>query len=67
MGVVHAVNGGKAEISSGLESTTLWGRPYLLEKVVGITLKVSVDAFFQTNTRMTEVLYGLVAGRWRRR
>ena len=37
------------------------GPPYLLEKVAGITLKVSVDAFFQTNTRMTEVLYGLVA------
>jgi 23S rRNA (uracil1939-C5)-methyltransferase len=60
VGLVHAVNGGRAEISSGLESTTLWGRPYLLEKVAGITLKVSIDAFFQTNTRMTELLYGLV-------
>ena len=28
VGLVHAINGGKAEISSGLESTTLWGRPY---------------------------------------
>ena len=61
VGVVHAVNGGQAEISSGLGSDTLWGRPYLLEKVAGITLKVSVDAFFQTNTRMTDVLYGLAA------
>jgi 23S rRNA (uracil1939-C5)-methyltransferase len=61
VGLVHAVNGGKAEISSGLGSETLWGRPYLLEKVAGITLKVSVDAFFQTNTRMTDVLYGLAA------
>ena len=61
VGLVHAINGGVAEISSGLESETLWGRPYLLEKVAGITLKVSVDAFFQTNTRMTEVLYGLAA------
>jgi 23S rRNA (uracil1939-C5)-methyltransferase len=60
VGLVHAVNGGRAEISNGLESTTLWGRPHLLEKVAGITLKVSVDAFFQTNTRMTELLYGLV-------
>jgi 23S rRNA (uracil1939-C5)-methyltransferase len=60
VGLVHAVNGGRAEISNGLESTTLWGRPYLLEKVAGITLKVSVDAFFQTNTSMTEALYGLV-------
>ena len=61
VGLVHAVNGGKAEISSGLGSETLWGRPYLLEKVAGITLKISVDAFFQTNTRMTDVLYGLAA------
>jgi len=60
VGVVHAVNGGRAEISNGLQSTTLWGRPHLLEKVAGLTLKVSVDAFFQTNTRMTELLYGLV-------
>ena len=37
------------------------GRPYLLEKVAGLTLKVSLDAFFQTNTLMAERLYGLVA------
>ncbi len=61
VGFVHSVNGGKAEISAGLEGTTLWGRAYLLEKVAGVTLKVSVNAFFQTNTRQTEVLYGLAA------
>jgi 23S rRNA (uracil1939-C5)-methyltransferase len=61
VGVVHAVNGGQAEISSGLEYELLWGRPFLLEQVAGITLKVSVDAFFQTNTRMADRLYDLVA------
>lgn len=61
VGIVHAVNGGRAEISSGLESRTLWGRPFLLEKMAGVTLKVSVDAFFQTNTLMAHALYGLVA------
>jgi 23S rRNA (uracil1939-C5)-methyltransferase len=59
VGLVHSVNEGQAEVSSGLEGTTLWGRPYLLENVAGVTLKVSVNAFFQTNTRQTEVLYGL--------
>ena len=39
------------------------GRPYLLEKLAGLTLKVSLDAFFQTNTLMAERLYGLVARR----
>lgn len=61
VGIVHATNGGKAEISSGLESTTLWGRPYLLEQVRGITLKVSIDAFFQTNTFMANELYRVAA------
>jgi len=61
VGIVHAVNGGRAEISSGLESETLWGRPFLLEKVAGVTLKVSVDAFLQTNTLMAHALYGIVA------
>ena len=61
VGVVHAVNPGKAELSAGLPSTTLWGRPFLLEKLAGLTLKVSLDAFFQTNTQMAGLLYGLIA------
>jgi 23S rRNA (uracil1939-C5)-methyltransferase len=61
VGLVHAVNPGKAELSAGLPFTTLWGRPFLLEKIAGLTLKVSLDAFFQTNTVMAERLYGLVA------
>ena len=60
VGVLHATNGGRAEVSSGLASRALWGRPYLLERLGGVTLKVSVDAFFQTNTSMAEVLYQIV-------
>jgi 23S rRNA (uracil1939-C5)-methyltransferase len=37
------------------------GRAHLFEKVAGITLKISVNAFFQTNSRQTEILYGLAA------
>ncbi len=61
VGVLHSINEGRAELSSGLEGTTLWGRPHLFEKVAGITLKISVNAFFQTNLRQTEVLYRLAA------
>jgi 23S rRNA (uracil1939-C5)-methyltransferase len=60
VGVLHATNASRAEVSSGLEWQVLWGRPDLLEKMAGITLKVSVDAFFQTNTLMAHALYGLV-------
>ncbi len=61
VGVLHAVNGGGAEISAGLESTLLWGRPYLVEKLGDVTLKVSIDAFFQTNTTMANELYAVAA------
>jgi len=61
VGVCHAVNTGRAELSAGIPSSVLWGRPYLLEKVRGLTLKISLDAFFQTNSFMTERLYALVA------
>ncbi len=59
VGIAHAVNAGRAELSAGLPSTTLWGRPFLFEKVAGLTLKVSLDAFFQTNTVMADRLYAL--------
>lgn len=61
VGIAHAINAGTAELSSGLEARTLWGRPFLYEKLAGVTLKISLDAFFQTNTLMAHGLYGLVA------
>jgi 23S rRNA (uracil1939-C5)-methyltransferase len=61
VGVVHAINAGPAELSSGLGGRTLWGRPFLFERVAGIDLKVSIDAFFQTNTLMAHELYTIVA------
>lgn len=62
VGVAHSVNAGTAELSSGLEYETLWGRPYLVEHLAGISLKISLNAFFQTNTLMAHLLYELVAG-----
>lgn len=61
VGVVHAINPGRAELSTGLETKSLWGRPYLLERICGLSLKLSVNAFFQTNTLMAHALYELVA------
>jgi len=61
VGVTHAVNAGRAEVSSGLEARTLWGRPFLRERLAGVTMKVSLNAFFQTNTLMAHTLYELVA------
>jgi 23S rRNA (uracil1939-C5)-methyltransferase len=56
-GVVHAVNAGVAEVTSGLETTTLIGRDWFSERIGGLDLRVSAGAFMQTNTAMAERLY----------
>lgn len=61
VGIVHAVNQGPAEVAAGLPHTVLWGRPYLYESLGDLRLKVSIDAFFQTNTSMAAVLYQTAA------
>ncbi len=61
VGVAHAVNAGTAELSAGLGYEMLWGRSFLVERVAGTSLKISLNAFFQTNTLMAHALYALVA------
>jgi 23S rRNA (uracil1939-C5)-methyltransferase len=61
VGLLHAVNDGLAEVTSGLPTRTVHGRDWFEERVFGVTLRLSAGAFFQTNTRMTDVLYGRVA------
>jgi 23S rRNA (uracil1939-C5)-methyltransferase len=61
VGIAHTVNAGTAELSAGLDYEMLWGRPFLIEHLAGIRLKISLHAFFQTNTLMAHALYGLVA------
>jgi 23S rRNA (uracil1939-C5)-methyltransferase len=61
VGILHAVNSGTAEVASGVPHTTQWGRSYLYEEIDGLRLKIGIDAFFQTNTRMAEVLYATAA------
>lgn len=57
VGLLHSVNDGVAEVTSGLPTRLVAGRDWLEERVRGVTLRLSQPAFFQTNTRMTEVLY----------
>ena len=57
VGVVHAVNAGVAEVTGGLEGTTLTGRDWFCERIGGLDLRVSSGAFMQTNTVMAERLY----------
>lgn len=61
VGLVHSVNDGVAEVTSGLPTRLVHGRDWIEERVAGVTLRLSAAAFFQTNTRMTERLYQRVA------
>lgn len=50
---------GVAEVTSGGVTEVLLGSDAIDEELCGLTVRISSDAFFQTNTEMAEVLYGL--------
>jgi 23S rRNA (uracil1939-C5)-methyltransferase len=47
------------ESTYGGEHTLLSGNPQLTERLSGLEFLISPEAFFQTNTEMAEVLYGV--------
>ena len=61
VGLVHITQPAPHDHTTPPGSRTIWGRPYLFEDLDGLRLKISLDAFFQTNTRMTQVLYEIAA------
>jgi 23S rRNA (uracil1939-C5)-methyltransferase len=48
-----------AETTQGGETDLLSGEEWLTEELSGLSLRISSDAFFQTNTEMAEQLYAL--------
>ncbi len=49
------------ETTSGGETEIVDGSPEIAERLCDLDLRISPEAFFQTNTEMAEVLYGVVA------
>lgn len=49
------------ETTAGGETELIWGEPQLRERLGELDLRISPEAFFQTNTEMAEVLYGVAA------
>jgi 23S rRNA (uracil1939-C5)-methyltransferase len=49
-----------AETSSGGRTQVLAGSPRILERIGELELRISPEAFFQTNTEMAEVLYATI-------
>jgi len=50
-----------AETTVGGETELVWGEAELPERLGELDLRISAEAFFQTNTEMAELLYGVVA------
>jgi 23S rRNA (uracil1939-C5)-methyltransferase len=50
-----------AETTAGGETELVWGEEQLPELLNDLDLRISPEAFFQTNTEMAELLYGVVA------
>ncbi len=59
-GVLWTRSHSLAETTAGGETELVWGDEQLPERLGELDLRISPEAFFQTNTEMAEVLYGVV-------
>jgi 23S rRNA (uracil1939-C5)-methyltransferase len=60
-GVLWTRSDALAETTLGGDTELVWGEPYLPERLGELDLRISPETFFQTNTEMAEVLYGVAA------
>ncbi|HEX4564540.1 MAG TPA: 23S rRNA (uracil(1939)-C(5))-methyltransferase RlmD, partial [Solirubrobacteraceae bacterium] len=60
-GVLWTRSRSLAETTAGGETELLAGEPQLRERLGELDLRISPEAFFQTNTEMAHVLYGIAA------
>ena len=61
-GVLWTRSDRPAETTQGGETELVWGEEELPERLGDLDLRISPEAFFQTNTEMAESLYGVAAG-----
>ncbi|MCW3068718.1 MAG: methyltransferase, TrmA family, partial [Solirubrobacterales bacterium] len=60
-GVLWTRSRSLAETTAGGETELVWGDAELPEHLGELDLRISAEAFFQTNTEMAELLYGVVS------
>jgi 23S rRNA (uracil1939-C5)-methyltransferase len=60
-GVLWTRSHSLAETTAGGETELVWGDAQLPERLGELDLRISAEAFFQTNTEMAELLYGVAA------
>jgi 23S rRNA (uracil1939-C5)-methyltransferase len=61
-GVLWTRSRSLAETTAGGDTELVWGAAELPEQLGELDLRISAEAFFQTNTEMAERLYEVVAG-----
>jgi 23S rRNA (uracil1939-C5)-methyltransferase len=59
-GVLWTRSRSLAETTAGGETELVWGEAELPERLGDLDLRISPEAFFQTNTEMAELLYDIV-------
>jgi 23S rRNA (uracil1939-C5)-methyltransferase len=58
-GVLWTRSHSLAETTAGGDTELVWGDAQLPERLGELDLRISAEAFFQTNTEMAELLYGI--------
>ncbi|MGN0293076.1 MAG: 23S rRNA (uracil(1939)-C(5))-methyltransferase RlmD, partial [Lachnospiraceae bacterium] len=58
-GVLHTYNDSLADVVQNDRTDLLYGRSYIVEKLLGLQFKITLFSFFQTNSKGAEVLYSI--------
>jgi tRNA (uracil-5-)-methyltransferase len=59
-GIIHTTNDSLSDMVTADKVDILYGRDYIIEKLLGLKFKITPFSFFQTNSKGAEKLYSLV-------
>ena len=59
-GIIHCTNDSLSDVVAADKIDILYGRDYIIEKLLGLKFKITPFSFFQTNSKGAEKLYSLV-------
>lgn len=59
-GIIHTTNDSLSDVVAADKIDVLYGRDYIIEKLLGLKFKITPFSFFQTNSKGAEKLYSLV-------
>jgi 23S rRNA (uracil1939-C5)-methyltransferase len=59
-GIIHTINDSLSDVVAADRINILYGRDYIIERLLGLKFKITPFSFFQTNSKGAEKLYSLV-------